>query len=38
MDDVGNGRIETGNSMVDRVPDREPDLYPAPTTTRMSQH
>jgi len=33
MDDVGNWRIETGNSMADRVPGYagpEPDGYPVP--------
>jgi len=33
MDDVGNGRIETGISMADRVPGYpgpEPDGYPVP--------
>jgi len=33
MDDVGNGRIETGNSILDRTPGYpgpEPDGYPVP--------
>jgi len=33
MDDVGNGRMETGNNMADRVPGYpglEPDGYPVP--------
>jgi len=30
MDDVGNGRTETGNSMADRYPGPEPDRYLVP--------
>ena len=30
MNDVGNGRIETGNSMVDHVLGPEPDGYLVP--------
>jgi len=33
MDDVGNGRIETGNSILNRTPGYpgpEPDGYPVP--------
>jgi len=35
MDDVGNGRIETGNCMVDRVPGYPvPELPESPSTNR----
>jgi len=38
MDDVGNGRIEAGNDMADRVPGTETGQVPGSKDTRKSEH
>jgi len=38
MDDVGNVRTETGNSMADRVPGSGTGRVPGSKDTRKSQH
>jgi len=38
MDDGGNGRIETGNNMADRVPGTETGQVPGSKDTRKSEH
>jgi len=38
MDDVGNGHIETGNSMADRVPGSRTGRVPGSKDTRKSEH
>jgi len=38
MDDVGNGRTQTGNSMADRVPVSGSGRVPGSKYTRKSEH